>query len=175
MVATKADAIRFTQFNNMLLRIGLMAIIGAQRLSQIFAHYQQEFPNIEFELIVESEAELLKQLGSDLLDFMISATAQLLASLFQSTLLYTERYVVSFNSKHRSNKLSKIDLKEIQSEPYMDRLNCELRDKLRVICQDQEINLYAAYRSNSEDWIVNLVRTGMGGVDTGVRFVIKRG
>ena len=162
MVATKADAIRFTQFNNMPLRIGLMAIIDAQRLSQIFAHYQQEFPNIEFELIVESEAELLKQLESDLLDFVISATAQLLASLFQSTLLYTERYVVSFNSKHRFNKLSKIDLKEIQSEPYMDRLSCELRDKLRVICQEQEINLYAAYRSNSEDWIVNLVRTGMG-------------
>jgi DNA-binding transcriptional LysR family regulator len=161
-VATKADAIRFTQLNNIPLRLGLMATIGAQRLSPVFAHYQQEFPNIEFELIVESEAELLKQLESDLLDLVISAPGQLLASPYQSTLLYTERYVVAFNSKHRFNQLSKIDLKEIQSEPYLDRLNCELRDKLRVICQDQEINLYAAYRSNSEDWIVNLVRTGMG-------------
>ena len=161
-VATKADAIRFTQLNNIPLRIGLMATIGAQRLSPIFAHYQQEFPNIEFELIIDSEAGLLKQLESDLLDLVISAPAKLLAPPYQSTLLYTERYVVAFNSKHRFNQLTKIDLKEIQSEPYLDRLNCELRDKLRVICQDQEVNLYAAYRSNSEDWIVNLVRTGMG-------------
>jgi LysR family transcriptional regulator, hydrogen peroxide-inducible genes activator len=161
-VTTKADAIRFTQLNNIPLRIGLMATIGAQRLSPVFAHFQQEFPNIEFELIIDSEAGLLKQLESDMLDLVISAPAQLLASPYQSTLLYTERYVVAFNSKHRFNQQTKIDLKEIQSEPYLDRLNCELRDKLRAICQDQEVNLYAAYRSNSEDWIVNLVSTGMG-------------
>lgn len=160
--ATKADAIRFTQLNNIPLRIGLMATIGAQRLSPVFAHYQQEFPNIEFELIIDSETNLLKQLESDLLDLVISAPTQLLASPYQSMLLYTERYVVAFDSKHRFNQLTKIGLKEIQSEPYLDRLNCELRDKLRAICQDEEINLYAAYRSNSEDWIVNLVRMGMG-------------
>jgi LysR family transcriptional regulator, hydrogen peroxide-inducible genes activator len=161
-VETKADAIRFTRLNNIPLRIGLMATIGAQRLSPVFAHYQQEFPNIEFELIIDSETNLLKQLESDLLDLVISAPLQLFGSPYQSTLLYTERYVVAFNSKHRFKQLAKIDLKEIQSEPYLDRLNCELREKLRAICQDQEVNLYAAYRSNSEDWIVNLVRTGMG-------------
>jgi LysR family transcriptional regulator, hydrogen peroxide-inducible genes activator len=31
-----------------------------------------------------------------------------------------------------------------------------------MICQDQEVKLYNAYRSDSEDRIVNLVRTGMG-------------
>ncbi len=159
---TKADAIRFTRLNNIPLRIGLMETIGAQRLSPIFAHYQQEFPNIELELIVDSESSLLQQLESDLLDLVISAPTQLLGSPYKSILLYTERYVVAFNGKHRFNHLTKIDLKEIQSEPYLDRLNCELRESLRAICQDKEVKLYAAYRSNSEDWIVNLVRAGMG-------------
>ena len=161
-VTTKADALRFTKLNNIPLRIGLMATIGAQLLSPIFAHYKQEFPNIEFELIIDCETLLLQQLESDLLDLVISAPLQLLGSPYQSTLLYTEKYVVAFNNKHRFNHLGKIDLKEIQSEPDLDRLNCELRDTLRAICQDQEVNLYAAYRSNSEDWIVNLVRAGMG-------------
>jgi LysR family transcriptional regulator, hydrogen peroxide-inducible genes activator len=161
-VTTKADALRFTKLNNIPLRIGLMATIGAQRLSPIFAHYQHEFPNIEFELIIDCETVLLQQLESDLLDLVISAPVQLLGSPYQSTLLYTEKYVVAFNNKHRFNHLSKIDLKEIQSEPYLDRLNCELRETLRAICQGQEVNLYAAYRSNSEDWIVNLVSAGMG-------------
>ena len=161
-VTTKADALRFTKLNNIPLRIGLMATIGAQRLSPIFAHYKQEFPNIEFELIIDCETLLLQQLESDLLDLVISAPVQLLGPPYLSTLLYAEKYVVAFNTKHRFNQLSKIDLKEIQSEPYLDRLNCELRDALQAICQDQEVNLYAAYRSNSEDWIVNLVRAGMG-------------
>lgn len=161
-VATKADAIRYTRLNNIPLRIGLMATIGAQRLSPAFARYQHEYPNIEFELIIDNESSLLKQLESDLLDLVISSPLQLLGSPYESTLLYSERYVVAFNSKHRFKQLAKIDLKEIQTEPYLDRLNCELREKLRAICQDQTINLYASYRSNSEEWIVDLVRTGMG-------------
>jgi LysR family transcriptional regulator, hydrogen peroxide-inducible genes activator len=161
-ISTKADAIRFTQLNNIPLRIGLMATIGSQRLSPVFAHYQQEFPNIEFELIVDSESVLLQQLEADLLDLVISAPVQLLGSPYQSTPIYTERYVVAFSNKHRFNQLAKIDLKEIEAEPYLDRLNCELREKLRAVCQDQKVNLYAAYRSNSEDWIINLVRAGLG-------------
>jgi DNA-binding transcriptional LysR family regulator len=160
--ATKAEAIRFTRLNTIPLRIGLMTMIGAQRLSPYLARYQQEYPNIELELIVDSEAELLKQLDSGLLDLVISAPAHMPASPYQSTLLYEERYVVAFSPSHRFNQLQKVDLKAIQSEPYLDRLNCELREDLKCICQNEEINLYAAYRSNSEEWILQMVKAGIG-------------
>jgi len=160
--ATKAEAIRFTQLNTIPLRIGLMTTIGAQRLSPCLAWYQQEYPNIELELIVDSEANLLKQLDSGLLDLIISSPSQLPGSPYQSILLYKERYVVAFSPTHRFNQLKKIDLKDIQSEPYLDRLNCELREELKCICQNQEINLYAFYRSNSEEWILQMVKAGTG-------------
>jgi len=160
--ATKAEAIRFTRLNTVPLRIGLMTTIGAQRLSPCLAWYQQEYPNIELELIVDSEAELLKQLGSGLLDLVISAPAHIPVAPYQSTLLYKERYVVAFSPSHRFNQLQKVDLKAIQSEPYLDRLNCELREDLKCICQNEEINLYAAYRSNSEEWILQMVKAGIG-------------
>ena len=111
--STKADAIRFTRLNTIPLRIGLMTTIGAQRLSPCLAWYQQEFPNIELELIIDSETVLLKQLESELLDLVISAPSQLLTSPYQSTLLYEERYVVAFSKTHRFNQLQKIDLKDI--------------------------------------------------------------
>jgi LysR family hydrogen peroxide-inducible transcriptional activator len=160
--ATKAEAIRFTRLNTIPLRIGLMTTIGAQRLSPCLARYQQEYPNIELELIVDSETCLLKQLDSGLLDLIISAPAQFPASPYQSILLYEERYVVAFSNTHRFNQLQEIDLKMIQSEPYLDRLNCELREDLKCICQNEEINLYAAYRSNSEEWILQMVKAGIG-------------
>jgi DNA-binding transcriptional LysR family regulator len=160
--AAKAEAIRFTRLNTIPLRIGLMTTIGAQRLSPCLAKYQQEYPNIELELIVDSEANLLKQLDSGLLDLIISAPSQLPASPYQSILLYEERYVVAFSNTHRFNQLQKIDLKAIQSEPYLDRLNCELREDLKCICHNQEIDLYAAYRSNSEEWILQMVKAGIG-------------
>ncbi len=160
--ATKAEAIRFTRLNTIPFRIGLMTTIGAQRLSPCLAWYQQEYPNIELELIVDSEANLLKQLDSGLLDLVVSAPAQLPAPPYHSILLYEERYVVAFSPTHRFCQLQKVDLKEIQSEPYLDRLNCELREDLKCICQNQEINLYAAYRSNSEEWILQMVKAGIG-------------
>ncbi|MGZ5076621.1 MAG: LysR family transcriptional regulator [Methylobacter sp.] len=160
--ATKAEAIRFTRLNTIPLRIGVMTTIGAQRLSPSLAWYQQEYPNIELELIVDSEANLLKQLDSGALDLVISAPSQLPGPPYQLTLLYEERYVVVFSTAHRFNQLKKIDLREIQSEPYLDRLNCELREDLKGICQNQEIDLYAAYRSNSEEWILQMVKAGIG-------------
>jgi len=158
----KAEAIRFTRLNNIPLRIGLMTTVGARRLSPFLAGFQREFPNIELELIVDSEPALLAQLESGLLDLLISAPGQLLGEPYQSNLLYNERYVVAFSNTHRFNQLNNIDLKEIQSEPYLDRLNCELREQLKDICRDQEINLYAAYRSNSEEWVLHMVRAGIG-------------
>ncbi len=161
-LTTKAEAIRFTRLKKIPMRIGLMATIGAQRLSPFLARYQLEFPNTELELIIESENELLKQLQSGLLDLVISAPAKWPGKPYQSTLLYEERYVVAFSKEHRFNQLEIIDLAEVQTEPYLDRLNCELRETLKTICTDREINLYATYRSNNEEWILHMVRAGIG-------------
>lgn len=160
--AVKAEAIRFTRLNTVPLRIGLMATIGGQRLSPVLADYQQECPHIEMELIVDAESSLLKQLDEDELDLVISAPMASLGAPYQKTLVYEERYVVAFSPKHRFSRLEQIDLKTLQSEPYLDRLHCELREKLKSVCQDQGIDLYAAYRSNNEEWILNMVRAGIG-------------
>lgn len=161
-LVTKADAIRFTRLNTVPLRVGIMTTVGAQRLNPCFARFQQDYPNIEFELIIDNDQSLLEQLESSQLDLVISSTELTLRPSYQAKLLYTERYVVAFGITHRFNQLDSIDLKEIQTESYLDRLNCELRENLREVCQNQEIQLYATYRCNNEEWIVNLVRAGMG-------------
>jgi DNA-binding transcriptional LysR family regulator len=158
----KADAIRFTSQRVAPLRVGIMSTIGAQRLCPFFARYQQEYPHVELELLMDSEISLLTQLESGLLDLVISAPIHLLGQPYQSIPLYSERYVVVFHPTHRFNQLTKIDLKDIESELYLDRLNCELRENMKSICQDLEINLYAAYRSNSDEWILDMIRAGIG-------------
>jgi LysR family hydrogen peroxide-inducible transcriptional activator len=160
--AIKAEAIRFTRLNTVPLRIGIMATISSHRLSSVLADYQQAYPRIELELIVDSESNLLTQLDAGYLDLVISAPTDLQEGAYQFLPLYEERYVVAFSARHRFNHSQRIDLKAIQSEPYLDRLNCELRDKLKSVCQDRHIDLYPTYRSNSEEWILNMVRAGIG-------------
>ncbi|MDT4292104.1 LysR family transcriptional regulator [Methylomonas sp. MO1] len=158
----KAEAVRFSRLNTVPLRIGVMATIAAQHMSPFFADFQQERPHVELELVVDNECNLLQQLDEGQLDLMVSAPTSPLPAHLQSLKLYEERYVVVFNDKHRFNQLSVIDLATIQSEPYLDRLNCELRETLRGVCLGRQINLYAAYRSNSEEWILSMVRAGIG-------------
>lgn len=158
----KADAIRFNRLNTVPLRIGVMNTISAQYLSPFFTDFQQERPHVELELIVDCESNLLKLFDDDTLDLVISAPSTLPIGHYHSLKLYEERYVVVFNDKHRFNQFEQIDLVAIQQEPYLDRLNCELREELRNVCQDKQINLYAAYRSNSEEWILSMVRAGIG-------------
>ncbi|MGD7037063.1 LysR family transcriptional regulator [Methylotuvimicrobium buryatense] len=160
--AIKAEAIRFTRLNTVPIRVGMMNTVGSQSLSPVFADFQRDFPRIELELIVDTESNLLRQLDAGYLDLVISAPIALPVRPFQSLLLYRERYVVAFSNQHRFKQMQNIDLKTLQSEPYLDRLNCELREKLKSVCRDLHIDLYAAYRSNSEEWILNMVRAGMG-------------
>jgi DNA-binding transcriptional LysR family regulator len=160
--AIKAEAIRFKRINTVPIRIGVMTTIAAQHLSPFFAEFQQEHPHVELELIVDNENNLLRQLDENGLDLVISTPVVMPGGSYQYLKLYEERYVVVFNDKHRFNQLQKIDLATIQAEPYLDRLNCELRETLRGVCLGRQINLYAAYRSNSEEWILSMVRAGIG-------------
>lgn len=160
--AVKAEAVRFSRLNTVPLRIGVMTTIAARHMSPFFADFQQERPHVELELIVDNELNLLKQLDEERLDLIVSAPTSPTPAHFNSLKLYDERYAVVFNGKHRFNQLQHIDLATIQAEPYLDRLNCELRETLRGVCVDKQINLYAAYRSNSEEWILSMVRAGIG-------------
>ncbi len=157
--AIKAEAIRFNRLSTVPLRLGLMTTVGPRRLSPFLAAYQHDNPHIELELIVDNEVNLLRQLDSGYLDLVISTSS---ASAYQFTLLYEERYVVAFSRQHPFNQLEQVDLQAIQAEPYLDRLNCELRETLKNLCEDRDINLYATYRSNNDEWILNMVRAGIG-------------
>jgi DNA-binding transcriptional LysR family regulator len=160
--AVKADAIRFNRLNTVPLRVGVMTTIAARRLSPFFADFQHERPQVELELVVDRENDLLRQLDEDRLDLIISAPTAPLPAHLQSLSLYDERYGVVFNDQHRFNQLVEIDLATLQSEPYLDRLNCELRETLRGVCLGRQIDLYAAYRSNSEEWILGMAQAGIG-------------
>lgn len=161
-LTAKAEAIRFTRLNKIPLRIGLMTTIGAQRLSPFFARYKREYPATDMELIVDTETALLEQVHSGRIDLVISAPPKPPGKPFLATPLYEERYVVVFSNTHPFAQLETVNLHAIQSESYLDRLNCEMRETLKSLCDDRDLDLYAAYRSNSEEWILQMVRAGMG-------------
>jgi DNA-binding transcriptional LysR family regulator len=160
--SVKVDAFNYTKLNTVPIRIGLMNTIGGAYFTQVLAEFQNRNLNTELELIIDTEKALFDQLQNNKIDILISAPLQKIGKSYQSSTLYTENYVVAFHPEHPFNDYEKITLSDIQGQTYLDRLNCELREKLKQACESHKVQLYAAYRSNSEEWILNMVRTNMG-------------
>lgn len=161
-LSIKTDAFEFIELEKIPIRIGLMTTIGGAYLNEIFSNFKKSNLNIEMEFIVDSESNLLKKLNNNNIDLLISSPLQEMKDPYKSTVLYEEKYTVAFSPKHSFSTLKEITLNDIQSESYLDRLHCEMRELLKGACQQYNINLYASYRSNNEGWILSMVRANMG-------------
>ena len=67
-----------------------------------------------------------------------------------------------FPPEHRLARLNAVRLAELSGEDYVDRLSCELRETVMSVCRDNNVELYAKFRSEREDWIQAMVLARIG-------------
>ncbi len=162
MHSTRLEAMRFSELDKIPLRIGIMHTIGSQILAKALVAFQMNNPDTELEIYVQSDIQLFKKLDAGDLDLLISSPERPVASGFELKLLYDERYYFTFSEDHEFNQFKTIGLDDLKGQVYLDRLSCEFRNDLTQICSQQNIALDAVYRSDSEQWILELVRLGKG-------------
>jgi DNA-binding transcriptional LysR family regulator len=51
---------------------------------------------------------------------------------------------------------------DVDGESYLLRINCEFKDQLRSLREEQGVELQHVYRSEREDWIQTMVMAGIG-------------
>ena len=144
------------------LRVGSMPTIGPTRLAQFFAHFRTMHPGVELSVHESDLPSLLKELEANELDLAIVAPAADVADVFRSEPLYKERYVVAFAPGHPFEALEQVTLADTSGKDYIDRLACELREAVSAICKQRGVDLYAAFRSDREDWVQSMVLAGLG-------------
>lgn len=144
------------------LYVGVMATIGPLCLAEFLAQFQRDFPGVEIELHEGALETLCQRLIDEEYDLAILNAPQGLDDRFASEPLYRERYVVVIPPGHKFSGLDAVGLSDVSGEPYLDRLSCEMRETVLEVCAEQGVDIYAAYRSEREDWIQGMVVAGMG-------------
>ncbi len=139
-----------------------MATIGPLRLGHFLADFQRHHPGIELALQEGILDDLTQRLDDGALALAILSSAEPLDPGFRTEAIYDERYVVVFPPGHRFERLNAVALREVSGEPYVDRLACELREMVMAVCRDHEVELYAKFRSEREDWVQGMVMAGIG-------------
>ena len=142
--------------------IGVMPSIGPARIARFFERFCRQSPHVELAVSAAPLATLLKQLEKGELDFALVSAPQGTPDTFRAEAAYRERYMVVFPPGHRFERLNTIALGDVNGERYVDRLACEMREAVMALCSERKVELYAAYRSEREDWIEAMVAAGLG-------------
>lgn len=160
--ATRTMADNFRLLNKVPIRIGVMSTVGPVRLARFLSKFQKEFPGVEVAVSEARMDELKSKLENVELDVAVMNTLDKLHEGFTVHDLYEERYVVIFAPDHRLAKLNAVKLSDLAGEAYVDRLSCEMREIVMNVCNNNNINLYARFRSEREDWVQAMVLARIG-------------
>jgi DNA-binding transcriptional LysR family regulator len=144
------------------LRLGLQATIGPTRIASFLSVFHRKQPGVELTVQDGDFASLLQKLEQGELDLALLGGTQPLPESFRREALYVEPYVVVLPAGHPLGRLQKIRLADVNGEPYVDRLSCELREAVMALTREAGVNLYATFRSEREDWVEAMVLAGLG-------------
>ena len=160
--ATRTLADNFRLLNKVPIRLGVMSTVGPVRLARFLAKFQKEFPGVEVAVSEAGPPELKSRLENVELDLAVMNTLDSLREGFTVHDLYRERYIVIFPPDHRLAKLNAVKLGDLSGEPYVDRLSCEMRESVMSVCLERNVDLYARFRSEREDWVQAMVLARIG-------------
>lgn len=159
---TQSLAQNYRLLDKVPIRLGVMSTVGHMRLARFLAQFEESHGGVELSVSEDSVAELKTKLGEGDLDAALLNPKDGLGDGFRTHDLYTERYVVIFPPDHRLGKLNAVRLRDLSGEPYVDRLACEMREMVMGVCQDLDVELYARFRSEREDWVQAMVLAKIG-------------
>ena len=162
-IDAKAEALRHVRLDRVPISVGLGETIGNNIISSAVERFRQRLPEAEIELIVGATETLLSGLRDGEHDIVVTAE-QVNPELYRIDHLYRESYRVVVAKGHPMRDRGSVTLGDLAQIDMLDRPNCEMRDTLHSTCAERGHVLYAAYRSNRIEWLLELARKGSGAV-----------
>jgi len=159
---TKTLADNFRLLNQVPVRLGVMSTIGHVRLARFIAQFERNHEGVELSVSEDNLTELKAKLDDGEIDLAVLNPMDGLGEGFHTHKLYSEKYVVIFPPDHRLRDLNAVKLRDLSNEPYVDRLACEMREMMMGVCRDMDVELYARFRSEREDWVQAMVLARIG-------------
>lgn len=154
------EAGRHVRLERVPIAIGIGETIGQSLLIRVVGRLREQLPRADIEIIV-GDGTLLSDLREGRLDLAVTS-ADVNPELYREDELYEEGYRAVFSADHPLAAEEAITLAALAQVDLIDRPNCEMRDALQAACAEGSHELYAAYRSNRVDWLLNLAATAGG-------------
>lgn len=162
------------------LRVGVQRGVGPRGLAPAVGAFQSHAPGVEVEFLTHDRTQLLDRLEEGDVEVAIGISLPDPPGWLVCADVSVERYVVVLPPGHALVDKPALTLHDLHEVAYVDRLACDMRERLLQACAEADVRLYATYRTESEAWIEALVAGGIGiavlpefSVSTGSPLVIR--
>jgi DNA-binding transcriptional LysR family regulator len=158
----RAQAERFLRLEAADLRLGVMCTIGPRRFAGCLARFHQLQPGVAVTLVEDVPQRLTEILLAGEADAAVMAQPEPFDERLRAEPLYEEAFVVACGTTHRFAPRQEVEMRELDGEAYLERINCEFDAPLSAALEERGANVVVAYRSMREDWIQTMVAAGLG-------------
>lgn len=144
------------------LNIGLAHSLAPTMISRFLTHVLTQMPLLEIVLhpINQDNAKNLVLAGT--LDGAFVSDADCHNSKLSILNLFEERLYVAMALDHRLARHARVPAAELAEEDYIDRLNCEFRERASDHLMHKDVVMQPRLRSEREDWVQQAVADGAG-------------
>jgi len=150
--AAQYAAARFLRLDGAPLRVGVMCTVGPMRFAGLLGRFREEHPGVEMTLTEGVPARLSAALLEGELDLAIMAMADGFDDALRAEPLYTEHLGVACAASHPFAGRNQVAMREMDGQSYLQRINCEYRDRVRETLEACGVRIERSYRSEREDW-----------------------
>ena len=151
------------------LRVGVLSTMRVAELAELVGTFQQYHPNVAIELhddTLEPLQEGLEQGDIDVALTVLSlrpdrgSTVQ--GESQTSTVLFKQPLHLAVHQSHPFAQRASVRLAELDGQSLIDRVNCEFFKQECEILQAQNIQPNVIYRASHEEWVISLIKAGLG-------------
>ncbi len=160
--AAKEQAQSLANMEHAELKLGAMCTLGPSVLSDFICSFHRNFEGVSLHIEDANLPTLYDSLTSGDLEVGLVRTTTDLDDRLHAIPLFQEKYVIVLPQDHALTKQEVVRFRDLDNLPYVSRINCEMADEGGKIAEEMGINVSVVFRSERDDWVLGMVRAGLG-------------
>lgn len=161
--AAKQLARDFTQLKKTKLKLGIMCTIAPTQLIELISSIHDRHPGVEVEINDSSARDLDRRLLDGDLEVAIYCLPDREPDERVHVMpLFREQMMIVLPPQHPLAGKNSIRVKDLHGQSYLNRANCEFNGYAGQFFREQGVVCETVYRSERDDWILAMIRSGLG-------------
>jgi DNA-binding transcriptional LysR family regulator len=160
--AARVRAKSVGKMKNVELKLCAMCTLSPTLLADFIVGFRQANPGVDLNVTDGAVKQVLQQLSAGEREIAVLGHPTEIDDRFHALPLYRENYVAVLPMQHRLANQKEILVADLDNEPYVSRINCDLADFADEQFAKQGVQIKVVFKSERDDWVLGMIRSGMG-------------